>query len=311
MLSPASFRDRLPSAAAAIALQAGLLALLVLSFEVVRRVAPEEERFITLPPLARTQSQRAPVVIDARKPPQLGGGPSAATPPLSLPVYATPSFNLGAPAGETALRALNRALGGCGLGMPRDPRIAAPCPPLTGVARSDPNEIPLTGKPVPNAPIWQAEVDRRGAPMTVPGGDPLGILLTLLGSPESFLDRRNYSYAAPQEPVSGADHQRDLITNNPLCLSGAGASATAQCMHDAGAVTMHQLVALGVPPPSGPHVSDAAFQQALAATQARTRAIQGRPVLASPPQTEDGHEKIRAGGDGAVPDAGGATGTGR
>ena len=34
---------------------AGLLALLVFSFEVVRRVAPEEERIITLPPLAQPQ----------------------------------------------------------------------------------------------------------------------------------------------------------------------------------------------------------------------------------------------------------------
>jgi hypothetical protein len=270
-------RERLPSAAAALAVQAGLLALLVLSFEVVRRVAPEKETIINLPPLVRREAQRAPVVIDARRPPEPGGGAIAPTPPLSLPAYATPSFSLGVPAGETALQALNRAVIGCGPGTPRDPRIAAPCPSLTGVARTDPNQIPLTGKPVPNAPVWQAEVDRRGAPMTVPGGDPLGILLTLLGSPESFLDRRNYSYT-PQAPVSGADHLHDMITNNPLCLSGAGASAAEQCMRDAGAVTMHSIVALGVPPPSGPHVSDTAFQQALAATQARTRALYGKPA---------------------------------
>jgi hypothetical protein len=291
MIASTTLRDRLPSAAAAIALQGGLLALLVLSFEVVRHAAPEKETFLTLPPLARPQPQRAPVVIDARKKPQPGGG-TAAAPPLALPAYATPSFNLGTPQGATALQTLNRDLSGCGIDAPenRDPQARAPCPPATALARPDPNTIPLTDRPVKNAPIWQAEVDRRGAPMTVPGGDPLGILLTLLNSPESFLDRRDYSYATPQAPVSGADHQHDMVTNNPLCLSGAGASAAEQCMRDAGAVTMHSLVALGTVPASGPHVSDSAFQQALAATQARTRALYGRPA---PPPSQPPPEAAR------------------
>jgi hypothetical protein len=77
-----------------------------------------------------------------------------------------------------------------------------------------------------------------------------------------------------------------MITNNPLCLSGAGASAAEQCMRDTGAVTMHGLVALGVPPVSGPHVSDSAFQQALAATQARTRALYGKPAPPSQARPE-------------------------
>jgi hypothetical protein len=156
-----------------------------------------------------------------------------------------------------------------------------PCPPLT-VARPDPNDIPLTDKPVQNAPIWQAEVDRRNAPSVLPGGDLFGSLLTLLADPGAFLEKRNYSYATPQEPVSGPDHQRDMITSNPLCLSGAGASAADQCMRDAGAEYRHRLVSLGTVPVSGPHVSDSAFQAALAATQARTRALYGRP--APPPQ---------------------------
>jgi hypothetical protein len=287
MPASATLRDRLPSAAAAIALQGGLLALLVLSFEVVRQAAPEKETIINLPPLARQRPQRAPVVIDARRKPQPGGG-TTATPPLSLPAYATPSFSLGMPQGATALQNLNRDLSGCGIGAPekRDPQARTPCPPATALARPDPNTIPLTDRPVKNAPIWQAEVDRRGAPMMVPGGDPLGILLTLLNSPESFLDRRDYSYATPQAPVSGADHLHDMITNNPLCLSGAGASAAEQCMRDTGAVTMHGLVALGVPPVSGPHVSDSAFQQALAATQARTRALYGKPAPPSQARPE-------------------------
>jgi hypothetical protein len=299
MSASATFRERLGSAAAAIALQAGLLALLVLSFEVVRRVAPEEERFITLPPLARPETQPAPVVIDARKPPN-PGGTSTTAPPLSLPAYALPSFSLGPPAGATALQALNRDLVGCALANPRDTRTAAPCPPLTVVARPDPNDIPLTDRPVKNAPIWQAGVDRRNAPKALPGGDPLGTLLTLLFNPEAFLDKRSYSYATPQGPVSGADHLHDMITNNPICLSGAGASAAEQCMRDAGSVTMHRVVALGVPPPSGPHVSDSAFQQALAATQARTRALYGRPVLASGTNTGDGDAKDPASGNSRV-----------
>ena len=68
--------------------------------------------------------------------------------------------------------------------------------------------------------------------------------------------------------------------------SGAGASAVDQCMRDVGAVTMHSLVALGVPPSSEPHVSDSAFQAALAATQARTRALYGKP--APPSQARPG-----------------------
>ena len=69
-------------------------------------------------------------------------------------------------------------------------------------------------------------------------------------------------------------------------------------------------IAVGAPLPSHPHVSDAAFLKALAATQARTRSLYGAPVLASGAKAGDGNEK-NGSSDGAGAAAGGTGSTGR
>ena len=48
MIQAAGLRDRLPSALIALGLQAGLFALLALSFEIARQLPVEKETFLTL-----------------------------------------------------------------------------------------------------------------------------------------------------------------------------------------------------------------------------------------------------------------------
>lgn len=317
MMLSAAVRDRLwdrfSGAAIAIALQAGLAMLLVFSFQAVRHLGEEKETTLTLPPLPRPVP-RAPVTIDARgKPPQAARPAS----PNMLPSYALPTFNPNtaqsgaAPLGGAGTEALGRALAKCRPANYANLNASErrDCPPPEGLARQDPNLLPLTpDKPVKNAPIWQAEVDRRNAPLALPGaeGGVLGILGALLGG--GFGDKRNYSYAPPQTaPMDGAEMTRQYALHGSGCPE-LDDTTKRNCQNDRAALP-GVSVALGSPLPTHPHVSDSAFQQALAATQARTRALYGKPVLASDGKAGDGHEKDgNAGGADAGTGGGGASG---
>ena len=91
---PASFfRERLPSAVVAIALQVGLFALLAMSFEVVRNVSEEKETILHLTPLPRPVPRR-PVIMVGRGKPSPVPPPRAAT-AVSLPAWTTPGLALG------------------------------------------------------------------------------------------------------------------------------------------------------------------------------------------------------------------------
>jgi hypothetical protein len=263
---PATLRDRLPSAAAAIALQGGLLALLVLSFEVVRHAAPERETFLTLPPLARPQPQRAPVVIDARgKTP-----PRQATPPLAAPAYAQPSFTIPAPSNAIAPPAAappaaapqdtSRDRTACGTNYASlSPAERQHCPPPATAAAQPDEATRLLGPPshVKDEARWQAEMERRNNPpdLGVAVGPGIGFAI-----------------------------------QDPLCKLTAFLLGGLKC----GALPSNHLS------------TDAQFQAALAATQARTRALYGRPVLGSGTKTGGGDAQTHGTGDGGT--AAGGTG---
>ena len=261
---PASLRDRLPSAAAAIALQGGLLALLVLSFEVVRHVAPEKETFINLPPLARPQAQRAPVVIDARGKTL----PRQVAPPLRTPAYAQPSFSIPAPSNaiippaaapqDTARDRVRCETDYASLSLAE--RLRCPPPPAAATQPDDATRLLNPPSHVKDEARWQAEMEHKNSPTD------LGVAVG---------------------PGIGFGIQ------DPLCKLTAFLLGGLKC----GALPSNHLS------------TDAQFQAALAATQARTRALYGRPVLASAPKTEDGNAKNPVSGNSGA--AAGGTGPGR
>jgi hypothetical protein len=244
---PASARlhDRLPSAAAAIALQGGLLMLLVLSFDVVRRAVPERESFITLPPLARPRARRAPVVIDAR--PQT----STATPPPAPAQTVTPRFvpptdlTLPAPPGNALSPAPGQAGADCGA-----PGAAGhnACPPAH--AGAPPDEIPLHPEShVKNAPIWQSEIERRNTPPRVPCVSLTDNIVGIGGFQRQDHGARLDITCALKE------------WGNPSLLPPVSGSSVAD--------------------PGPQHASDDAFNKALQAVKARKQALSGRAPAAA------------------------------
>jgi hypothetical protein len=310
-MQTASVRARLTSAAAAIGVQLGIAALLVVSFAVVRQVSGEKETILYLPPLLQQRPQpqsRKPVVIDARPHASTAPPPAAATPPL--PAWATPGFALGTGQNGIVL-APPPGVGDCkpeNYGQ-MNASARARCPPLAGVARADPNTMPLNpNKPVPNAKIWQAEVDRRNAPVGLPGasGGLIGMLGTLLFNPGAYLDKRSYSYVPPQADVlDGAETTHRAWSQIPQCNGQLDDTTRRNCAFNVGATMMSGG---GEVYPDHPHVSETAFQQALAATQARTRVLYGKPVIASG-KTGGGDAQTHGPDTGGVPAvAGGGTG---
>jgi len=310
MIARATFRERLPSAIAAIALQVGLLALLAFSFAVVRQVSLEKENTITLPPLARPLPQQKPATAPGHKPETATPPPAAQ--PAPLPFYASPGFTLDS--------------GGAGIRLAQPPNLKD-CRPENyadlnaseraacssqDMARRDPNALPADpSKPVKNAPVWQAEIDRRNAPPVIPGGNPLGAAFTLLFNPGAFLDPRNYSYATPGNggapAIDGAESTHQIWSQPPQCPAGLDDTSRRTCQANAAAVYRLKFATSGAPGPAMPHVTDSAFQQARAAAQARTQSIYGRPVLASGPQAGDGNEKGGVSGSTGVPAVAGAS----
>lgn len=298
-------RERLSSAAAAIAVQAGLCALLAFSFTVVRQLVPERETILFLPPLSRPQAPSQPVVIDARGRTRA----PAAAPPRNLPApaWALPSFSLGAPQGASSPLAGRYPGPDCRIEnywrLNADARKA--CPPPEALAGRNPGAAPLVpDRPVKNAPIWQAEVDRRNAPAALPGAAQglIGLLGTLLFNPGAYLDKRSYSYAAPPAPpLDGAETTHMAWSQIPQCAPALDDTTRRNCAINTGAV--HMLSSAGAYP-GGAHVSDAVFQQALAAVQARRQSLYAPPVLASGAKTGGGDEKNGSSG-GAGADGGG------
>jgi hypothetical protein len=306
-MTAATFREKLPSALAAIALQVGMLALLALSFEVVRHIGAEKETILVLPPLARTAPATRPMVIDGRRIPKPEAAPLA---PQTLPAWATQGFALGSGANGILL-APRAGLTDCrpeNLG-----RLGAlerqACLPSAQMAARDPGAL-VPYKLVPKAPTFQSGIDRRDAPVGLPGasGGPIGLLFTLLLDPGAYGDRRNYSYAQPQAPaMDGAEMTRQFFQHMMDCPSTVMDDTSRKaCQANMAAAPMLALTG-GPIGGGGPHVSDPVFQEALAGVQARTRSLYGRPVLASGAQPGDGNEKDS--GSGGAGAAAGGTGT--
>jgi hypothetical protein len=155
MRAAPSWKDKLPSIAGTLAMQAAIAALLLFSITAVRRELAQTETTLFLPP-------PRPVTIDARQqpPPEEPQQPSAQTAPISpppLPAYAAPSASLSAStAGNGALLgALGRQIENC-----RIERREPGCPPA--LALRDGRSITLdAGKPVRNAALWQRDADLR------------------------------------------------------------------------------------------------------------------------------------------------------
>jgi len=245
MPASATLRDRLPSAAAAIALQGGLLALLVLSFDVVRHVAPEKETFINLPPLARPEAQRAPVVIDARP------RASTVTPPAAenvTPRFTAPPDLALPPAPDNALSpAPGRAVTACG--APGAGGQGA-CPPARAGSQSD--EIPLHPESrVKNAPIWQSEIERRNTPPRVP-------CVSLTNSATGMSGFQKEDHGARLDLVCVLKTLRE------------------------GATLLPPVRGASDPDPGPRHASDDAVAKALRAVNERKRALYARPAPQPP-----------------------------
>jgi hypothetical protein len=157
MRASLSWKDKLPSILATLAIQAAFAALLLFSITAVRRELAQSETTLFLPP-------PRPVTIDARQPlpPEEPQRPSAQTAPIlppPLPAYAAPSARLSASTGGDGalLGALGRQVENCRIEK-RD--ADAQCPPA--LAHRDPQTMTLdAGKPVRNAAIWQREAERK------------------------------------------------------------------------------------------------------------------------------------------------------
>ena len=202
----------------ALGVQAGIALLLLLSFTVIRLVAPEKETILYLPRLKPEAK-----IIDAHRPPQPRAlPPSPAAPPAApppLPAYAMPGPALpgAAGSGSTLLQALGRNLANCRIEDMGRREAAARCPP-SGLTPPDQRIVKLDDRQVKNAPMWQGEVDRRNAPFALPGAGagPLGILVTALLNPSAFSDPKAYSAVpAPAERISGAEALQQRRYNNP------------------------------------------------------------------------------------------------
>ncbi|HJR57527.1 MAG TPA: hypothetical protein VJ798_13205 [Rhizomicrobium sp.] len=216
MRTAPSWKDKLPSIAGTLAMQAAFAALLLFSITAVRRELAQPETILFLPP-------SRPVTIDARQPrplrdrPQQPAAQAAPMPPPLLPAYAAPSAGLSASTGGNGalLGALGRYVENCRIER-RD--ADASCPP-SKLAHRDERTLALDErKQVKNAPVWQAEVDRRNAPFALPGAGagPLGILITALVNPSAFSDPKAYSAVSPPPVrVSGAEALQQRRYNNP------------------------------------------------------------------------------------------------
>lgn len=235
----ASWKDKLPSMLVALAVQAGFFALLAFSFTVVTRAPPQEQEVIFLLPKPKPKPPPDPMVIDAQpRQPDAAAPPPAATsilPPsdnsngiTALPGYAQ------SPTGPALLQALGRA---ANCQPDAQGRISSLC---TAVARPDPKIVALHPPDHVKKPDqWADEKARTDSPLTLPGGNPLGILLTALTNPSAFLDKRNYQPAPPpsRSKMTWAEAEYLKRYTSPQCPPGMGTDMERrQCAANAGAL---------------------------------------------------------------------------
>ncbi|MBV9549283.1 MAG: hypothetical protein JO256_06370 [Alphaproteobacteria bacterium] len=242
MLSSTPFRDRLPSAAATLGVQAGFLALLLLSFNAVRRAVDEKETFLILPPLARPLLLR-PVVIDARGAPKpKGAAPPPAAQSATPPAFAAPPVLALPVAPGAPSPAPGQAWADC-------TRPDSACPPTAPGTKTNPNEIPFyPEKPVKNAPIWQSEIERRNTPPRVP------------------------CVSLTHEVVGMGGFQQE---NN-----GARLDITCALKQWRDPALLPPVRGTPVADPGPQHAPDDSFRKALQAVNARKQVLSGRPAAA-------------------------------
>lgn len=217
----ATLRERLPSAAAAIGLQAGLFALLAVSFNAVRHMGEEKETILVLPPLARP-APAPPLTIDAR-----GRSKTAPTATSGLPGSSS----------ATAITAAPPAVGSSldGGALP----VAPDCIPPGQASSASRTPCPLPPRP--------AQIDEI----------PL--------HPESHVkdeahwaeqwEREHAEYLPGVTAGERSIHVELFNSNGPSLLGGYRTP---------------------VADPTHAHATDAEFQKALAAHQARQLELSGR-----------------------------------
>src|SRR4051812_19382931 len=191
--SSTSWKQRLPSTALALAVQGGVFALLLYSFEQIRRAPqPEREVLLTLP---RLRPAVRPVIIDARgvssrpRPSLAPPVADAAAPPTLAPPAASDNGE------QTVPQAPGRTLDKCRPGAPYlPPAERALCPPLLKPPDTD---AILLNPPsdVKDPERWEEELAVKNSPLALPGsaGGILGIIGTLLLNPGAYGDKRNWS----------------------------------------------------------------------------------------------------------------------
>ena len=198
------WKDRLPGAALALAINGALLALLV--FSLVPHSPPpsdaERETILFLPP----PPARVPVTIDARPAPSPQTAPSA--PPQE---YATPGFDLPyAPPVPGSNRALLSSLGQALACVPDEKgRLSPLCVPMT--VRPPDDRVFAVRPPGKNEARFAAEKACADAPTVLPGGTPLGILYNALTNPSAFADKRGYCAPPPPAPVDSVERQDQIL----------------------------------------------------------------------------------------------------
>lgn len=197
-----AFREKLPSALGAIAIQGALAALVALSFEAVRQAVPEKETILLLPPAPKPPE---PMIIDARGARKPAPAPVLRNSAPETPIVAAPPAPPAATVMEPASAPTAQAQADCSPEVRArmlPAKRAALCPPPP----PGPNDVPLQigDGPVKDEEYFAAERARRDAPFTLPGAGagPLGILLTALFNPSAFADKRNYNGGLP--PRGGA-----------------------------------------------------------------------------------------------------------
>ena len=215
MHAPRAWKDKLPSIAGTLAMQAAFAALLLFSVTAVRQAVPPVETVFLLP-----KPKPEPIVIDARQPPkpmeeeQMPAG-AIAEPPSQLPAYAAPGQTLNGSRleGSALLRALVQDFHACRKKEGEDRPV---CP--GGIAPADPRIVKFEDRAVKGSDTWQADVDRRNAPFALPGAGagPLGILITALTNPSAYSDPKAYGIVrGGSERVSGAEALQRRRYNNP------------------------------------------------------------------------------------------------
>jgi hypothetical protein len=243
----ASWKDRLPSALGALAVQAAFVLLLTVSYTVVRRVPePQPEVIYLLPQTASAPPLRDPMIIDARpRAPRASTALSSGLPPGGgNSLDATPRAVIPPPAAPPPPQAADRTPD-CRLYPPKRSPL---CPPLTAnQGRGNFNPDPPSG--VEDEKRWAAERARSKGPTDVtatlgpnvvatPRGiaivipNPLCRLARLLLGGENGCEPANYvqksSEAQVQAALDAVNRRRGVIRKPALASAKTGESGNEQ-----------------------------------------------------------------------------------